>query len=139
MSNTSGLYQCVPTQDTLISTTQAAITTALTANGGVELSMNGGAGTEHILEMFQRLVYKATYELVLSTPQYYFYSSSLQPSSLFLIVGPAGMDVLTQTQPEHGRLELLLDNAGQIVQAGTCFVTQHTFHKAALLNPPNQL
>jgi D-arabinose 1-dehydrogenase-like Zn-dependent alcohol dehydrogenase len=133
---TSGMHQCDPTPNVLVASTETAILQAIAMWGGTEVVTSTGA--KHVFEAFQVLKFKAIYELGLATPQYYYYTSTVQPNSQFVIAGPSGMDVTNQDQPQHARLELILNSAGEIIQTGVCFITSETFPEAAPLNPTNQ-
>jgi hypothetical protein len=137
-TNTSGFYQ-YDTTGTLVATSAQEVLQAITQNCAPEISVNGGAGVEHIREAYEALYFKATNELGLNPPQFYFYLSAVSPSLQFVIAGPTGMSVASQEQPKHARLGLVLNSTGQILQAGECFITEHAFSEAAPLNPPNQL
>lgn len=137
MSTPAGMHILDPNPDVLVPASEMAIMMGIVTFGGTELSINDGAGVEHILETFQMLKFKATNDLALSAPTYYMYCSSVQPNSQFVIAGPAGMNVTNQTQPQHVRMELILNSSGQIVQAGEVFVTDIAFPEATPLNPPN--
>ena len=137
MSNPVGMHILDPNPDVLVQASENAIMMGIVTFGGTELSMNDGAGVEHILETFDMLKFKATNDLGMATPTYYLYSSTMQPNSQFVIAGPAGMSVTNQTQPQHVRMELILNSEGQIAQAGEVFITSDPFPEAAPLNPPN--
>ncbi len=133
---TSGMHQYDPVPNVLLPSTAQSIMQAIAMWGGNEIVTTTGA--EHVLEAFQVLSAKAVNELGLTTPQYYYYTSTVQPNSQFVIAGPAGMNVSNQSQPAHVRLELILNASGEIVQTGECFVTSVAFPEAAPLNPTNQ-
>lgn len=133
----NGMHQYDATPNALVPSTELAIMQAIAMWGGGEIVT--GAGVKHVLEAFQMLKSKALTELDLATLQYYYYNSSVQFNSQFVIAGPVGMDVGLQTQPPHVRLELILDSAGDIIQTGACFTTSDPFPEAAPLNPPNQV
>jgi hypothetical protein len=126
-----------PMVDVLVPASEQAILFNIAMFGGTELSVNNGAGMEHILETFQMLKFKAINDLGIASPQYYAYRSDVQPDSQFIIAGPSGMVVTNETQPQHVRMELILNSNGQIVQAGAVFETSDTFPEANPLNPPN--
>jgi hypothetical protein len=93
---------------------------------------------EMINEAVQMLIAQAQTQLGLSNPTFYFYGSA--DGTVFeIIAGPPGMVETTQTQPQHARLQLVLNDAGLVVQVGSCFITSKTFPAAAPLNPPNQV
>jgi hypothetical protein len=137
MSTPAGMHTLDPNLDVLTPASEQAILFGIATFGGTELGVNDGAGIEHIIETFQMLKFKAINELGMATPTYYMYCSTVQPNSQFVIAGPAGMSVINQTQPQHVRMELILNSSGQIVQAGEVFVTSDPFPEAAPLNPPN--
>lgn len=139
MSTPVGMKTLDPMVDVLVPASEMAILFAIASFGGTELSVNNGAGMEHIIETFQMLKFKAINDLGIATPSYYAYNSSVQPNSQFLIAGPAGMVVTNETQPQHVRMELILNGSGQITQAGAVFVSSDSFPEANPLNPPTTL
>jgi hypothetical protein len=137
MSTPPGMQSIDPYPDVLIPAREQAILFAIATFGGTELSVNNGAGMEHIIETFEMLKFKAMNDLGLQTPTFYAYRSTVQPNSQFIIAGPAGMVVTSQTQPQHVRMELILNTQGEVIQAGEVFITELAFPEAAPLNPPN--
>lgn len=139
MSTPAGMQTLDPNVDVLVPASEQAILFSIAMFGGTELSVNDGAGMEHIIETFQMLKFKAVNDLGIASPSYYAYRSTVQPNSQFIIAGPAGMNVTSETQPQHARMELILNSSGQIMQAGMVFVTGDTFPEANPFNPPNTL
>lgn len=133
MSNsTAGMYQFVPTADTLVATTEQAVLAAINTYAGAEIAAND----EHIAEAFQMLKVKTIYgaQLPEGSIAYYYYFDD-NNNAFLVIAGPAGMNAANQIQPKHGRLQLVLDIYGNIIGAGECYDTSLAFPPAAPNTP----